>query len=225
MNQTGEGTLTHDEVLGLKASSQVLLPSDTIGRSVVCYGSSHMINSKSEAQLRAAFYLWSVISVNERTQEEGCKCIMILNRSCHDPTVKESLDLVRKALPVRFQAIYMVNCPAAAESPPVDEITFNKSVVPFTKSFLGVTIANQTHVSFAGMGQMLQGSMKSTTLVLKGFRTALAVCRAVNSLQGGKSNGFALSGISQPFQPFEPSGSLTRTFLTYQATSQRLVSN
>jgi hypothetical protein len=42
INQTGEGTLSFDDGLALKASPLLLLPNEASGTTVVCYGSSHM---------------------------------------------------------------------------------------------------------------------------------------------------------------------------------------
>jgi hypothetical protein len=149
MDQSGEGTLSRDEVKIMTSGPLVILPFDSEGRSVVCYDSSRICDDSRDARLRSAFYIWSVVSENERTQQDGCKCLMILREACQDSAVKECFILVRRVLPVRFECINMVNCPTESK-----EQVFSSSFVPIMKKLMG-RFAQQATVTFCKTKQEL----------------------------------------------------------------------
>jgi len=133
MNQSGEGTLTRDDVTSFGAGYYVPISYDSKGRTVLCYDPSRMSDYSREVRLRIIFYLFQVVSENEQTQREGCKVVIILRSVLRDPIVLECVNLVLNTLPVRFQKLCLVNCPSEGE-----KTTFTESLVPLMLKLLGL---------------------------------------------------------------------------------------
>jgi hypothetical protein len=155
MSLTGEGTLTFNQALTLSTNPLQFLHNDAVGNNVVCYDSARMSDTYKETWLRVALYLWWVVSENETTQEQGCKVLVVgrdASDSFNDPVVKKSLVLLHKALPIRFQAVYMVNCPGESST---DELAFTDSCVPLMRNVIGPSLANLARVIFAATGEEL----------------------------------------------------------------------
>jgi hypothetical protein len=75
MTQTGNGALTHEDIVVLKSGPVVILPSDDKGRHVHYSDRSRLIDKSPEtlqARCRCLFYLLTIISESEITQKEGC---------------------------------------------------------------------------------------------------------------------------------------------------------
>lgn len=108
MNQTGEGALSREDIALLNSGYMVLLPNDAHGRSVMCHNPSRGKRELHVSRFRVSFYISSVASENDKTQEDGIIVITIPESPSFDSITQDAVQMVNSALPLRFFSVHIV---------------------------------------------------------------------------------------------------------------------
>lgn len=144
MNQTGEGTLTRDDLASLGTGYAAFLKYDSRGRSVLLYDSSRRVNHSPETRLRCSFYMWGILAENEVSQEEGYVSLSVLSRPTLDRTLKDCIEMVEQSIPARNCEAHIVNCPSVTE-----KSSFLSTMVPLYLQLMGPFLEKKTKVHIA----------------------------------------------------------------------------
>jgi len=143
MNQSGEGTLSRDDVTVLRSGYITILPNDNAGRPVICGHPSRRKNHAPLPRLRLAFYMFSIICECKKTQEEGCVIISVLQRPSLDRTVREAATRLLQSLPIKVYRMHIIHPPR------VERETFLGSLVPLCLKLFGKYLEHRASVHVA----------------------------------------------------------------------------
>lgn len=164
MNQTGEGTLTRDDIIVLSSGFYTLLPTDHEGRAVICGHPSRRGDHSRAHRLRLAFYMWSIVAENEESQKSGCVILAVLQKPVLDRVVREASAMVQEALPLRVYRVHVVNPPLKSE-----ERTFLESLVPLCLKLFGTVVQNRAKVHVASTHKELLHKLTAEGLKEEGI--------------------------------------------------------
>lgn len=164
MNQTGEGTLTRDDINVLRSGFYTLLPNDADGRPVLCGHPSRRGDHSRLPRLRLAFYVWSIVSESEKAQTEGCVVLAVLQKPTLDKVVRECRELVMETLPLKVHRLHLVY-------PPLDshKHSFLQSLAPLCLKLFGHLLEGVATVHVADTADELVAKLGQHGLSRRGI--------------------------------------------------------
>jgi hypothetical protein len=123
MVQTGNGTLSRDDMVVLKTGSVAILPNHESGRVVLYLDRTKLLDFSKrslESRLRCMFYILSVVSEIVKAQKDGFIMLgVIATPRCKDPmeieVARKSTALLKDVMPARMGTNHLLVCPAKSK--------------------------------------------------------------------------------------------------------------
>jgi hypothetical protein len=111
LNQTGEGALCRADMALLSSGFMVLLPENETGHAVMCYDGTRLWKSAKDCQLRVAFYLFSLLAENKKSQSDGVVVLHLVDKlaTISRDTKRQNLEGLVDVFPIHLKEVHAIS--------------------------------------------------------------------------------------------------------------------